>query len=91
MGARSPTGKSATPAPTRTAIPTATIDSAAYWDLSYTYTRPDVLGFGYMSMNVAMRNIFNNNPDPIPSGVGHESYVDNIMGRIAFARLTIGF
>ena len=71
--------------------PYCNIDSAAYWDLSYTYTRPDVLGFGYMSMNVAMRNIFNSNPDPIPSGVGHEAYVDNIMGRIAFARLTIGF
>ncbi len=71
--------------------PYCNIDSRAYWDVSYTYTRPDVMSLGYVSLNMAMRNIFNSNPDPIPSGVGHESYVDNIMGRIAFARLTIGF
>ena len=71
--------------------PYCNIDSRHYWDLSYTYTRPDVMGLGYVSMNVAMRNIFNSMPDPMPSGVGHETYVDNIMGRIGFARLTVGF
>ena len=71
--------------------PYCNIDSAHYWDLSYTYTQPDVMGFGYVSVNVAVRNIFNSMPDPIPSGVGHETYVDNIMGRIGFARLTVGF
>ena len=67
------------------------ITSRAYWDASYTYTRPDVLGLGYVSMNLAMRNIFDSNPRPMPSGVGYDTYVDNIMGRIAFARLTVGF
>ena len=67
------------------------IDSRAYWDLSYTYNRPDFLGFGYVSLNLAMRNLFDTYPDPMPTGVGHETYVDNIMGRIGFARLTLGF
>ena len=67
------------------------IDSRHYWDASYTYTRPDIMGFGYASLNLSMRNIFNANPDPMPSGVGYDTYVDNIMGRIAFMRLTVGF
>ena len=71
--------------------PYCNIDSRAYWDASYTYTKSDILGLGYMSVNLAMRNIFNSNPDPIPSGAGHENYLDNIMGRIAFMRLTVGF
>ncbi len=71
--------------------PYCNIDSRAYWDASYTYTRPDTLGLGYVAVNMAVRNIFNSNPDPIPSGVGHETYVDNIMGRIGFMRITLGF
>ena len=67
------------------------IDSQHYWDLSYTYVRPDVMGLGYMSVNVAVRNIFDTYPDPIPTGVGHETYVDNIMGRIGFMRISLGF
>ena len=67
------------------------IDSRHYWDASYTYTRPDVLGLGYVAMNVSMRNIFDTKPDPMMSGVGYDTYVDNIMGRIGFMRLTVGF
>ena len=67
------------------------IDSRAYWDFSYTYNKPDVFGFGYLSLNVAMRNIFDTYPDPMPSGAGYEGYVDNIMGRTAFMRLELGF
>ena len=67
------------------------IDSKGYWDLSYTYRRPDVLGFGYVAGNIAMRNIFNAQPKAIPSGVGYESYLDSIMGRQLFLRMTVGF
>ena len=67
------------------------IDSRHYWDVSYTYTRPDVFGLGYVAMNLAMRNIFDTKPDAMPSGVGYDTYVDNIMGRIGFMRLTVGF
>ena len=67
------------------------IDSRHYWDVSYTYNRPDVFGFGFLQANVAMRNIFNTRPDAMPSGVGYDVYLDNIMGRQAFLRLTVGF
>ena len=67
------------------------IDSRHYWDVSYTYTRPDVFGLGYVAMNLSMRNIFDTKPDPMMSGVGYDTYVDNIMGRIGFMRLTVGF
>ena len=67
------------------------IDSRHYWDLSYSYSKPDVYGLGFVSVNLAMRNIFGTMPDPFPSGAGYESYVDSIMGRQAFARLTVGF
>ncbi len=67
------------------------IDSRHYWDVSYTYNRPDFFGFGYVSVNLAMRNIFNTKPDAMPSGVGYDAYLDNIMGRQAFARLRVGF
>ena len=67
------------------------IDSRHYWDLSYTYNQPDVFGLGYVQANVAMRNIFNTMPDAMPSGVGYDVYLDNIMGRQAFFRLTVGF
>jgi len=67
------------------------VDSRHYWDLSYTYNRPDMFGLGYVSVNVAMRNIFGTMPDPWPSGAGYENYLDDIMGRQAFARITLGF
>ena len=63
----------------------------AYWDLSYTYRAPDLLGFGYVAANVAVRNFTNEKPRAIPSGVGYESYLDSIMGRQLFVRLTAGF
>jgi len=67
------------------------IESRAYWDLSYTYRQPDIMGFGYVAANVAIRNIFNSNPNPFPSGVGYESYLDSIMGRQLYLRMTVGF
>ena len=67
------------------------IESRAYWDVSYTYRRPDFLGFGYVAANVAVRNVFDSNPRAFPSGVGYESYLDSIMGRQLFVRLTAGF
>ena len=71
--------------------PQCRIDSRHYWDVSYTYNRADVLGLGYMRVNLAMRNIFNTRPDAMPSGVGYDVYLDNIMGRQAFVRFTVGF
>jgi outer membrane receptor protein involved in Fe transport len=65
------------------------IAAKAYWDVSYTYTAPEVKWLGRVSLNVAMRNIFNAKPLPIPSGVGHEATIDNIFGRVAFLRLTV--
>ena len=67
------------------------IDSRHYWDLSYTYRRNDVFGLGFVSANLAMRNIFDTKPDAMPSGVGYDAYLDNIMGRMAFLRLSFGF
>lgn len=67
------------------------IPAKAYWDLSYTYRRPNFLGFGYVAANVAMRNVFNAQPQAFPSGVGYESYLDSIMGRQLFVRMTAGF
>ncbi len=40
---------------------------------------------------IAVRNVFNSNPNAFPSGVGYESYLDSIMGRQLFVRLTAGF
>ena len=67
------------------------IDSRHYWDVSYNYTMPDVMGFGSVQFNLAMRNIFNTRPDAMPSGVGYDTYLDNIMGRQAFVRVQVGF
>lgn len=67
------------------------IEARAYWDVSYTYRQPDTFGLGYVAVNVAVRNVFDSNPDAIPSGVGYESYLDSIMGRQLFVRLTAGF
>ena len=67
------------------------IDSRHYWDISYSYTKTDVFGLGFVSFNFSVRNLFDTFPDPMPSGVGYEPYVDSIEGRTAFARLSIGF
>ena len=71
--------------------PQCRVDSKHYWDLSYSYNKPDFMGLGYISVNLAMRNIFGTMPDPMPSGAGYEQYLDNIMGRQAFARISLGF
>ena len=71
--------------------PVCGFDSRHYWDLSYSYHRPDFMGFGYARFNVAVRNIFDTYPDPATTPAGHEGYLDNIMGRLGFARLSIGF
>ena len=71
--------------------PQCKVDSRHYWDISYSYNRPDFLGLGYISVNLAMRNIFGTMPDPMPSGAGYEQYLDDIMGRQAFARISLGF
>lgn len=67
------------------------IESRAYFDVSYTYRQPDFFGFGYVAANVAIRNVFNSNPNAFPSGVGYESYLDSIMGRQLYLRMTVGF
>lgn len=71
--------------------PVCGFDSRHYWDVSYTYSKPEFLGFGYVSMNVAVRNVFDTYPDPVTTPAGHEGYLDNIMGRLGFVRLTLGF
>ena len=67
------------------------IEQRAYWDVSYTYRQPDVMGFGYVAANIAIRNIFGSNPNAFPSGVGYESYLDSIMGRQLYLRMSVGF
>ena len=66
------------------------IDSRHYWDFSYSYTKANVWGLGWISVNFSVRNVFDAYPDPMPSGAGYESYVDSIDGRLAFARLSVG-
>ncbi len=58
-----------------------------YWDLSYSYDKPDFMGFN-LNVNLALRNIFDQYPAPALSASGHESYLDNIMGRMAYVRVT---
>jgi outer membrane receptor protein involved in Fe transport len=59
-----------------------------YWNLSYTYFRPDVFGAD-LNLNVSIRNIFDNFPEPRAMPSGFEGYLDNIMGRMAYVRLTL--
>ena len=66
------------------------IHPRAYWDLSYVYNKSDLFGLGYVSINVAVRNLFDSYPKAIPSGVGFESGLDNGMGRLAFVSLNVG-
>ncbi len=65
------------------------IPAAAYWDFSYTYNRTNFMGMSSFSINVSIRNLFDYYPTPIPSGVGFEAYVDNGMGRLGFARVSM--
>lgn len=71
--------------------PQCRIDSRTYWDLSYSYRRADVFGLGFVQTNFTVQNVFNTMPDAMPSGVGYETYLDNVMGRQAFVRFTLGF
>ena len=71
--------------------PDCKIDSKHYWDASYTYRRPDTLGFSEMQVNVAVRNLFDTYPDLALRQQGHESYLDNIMGRLGYTSITFSF
>ena len=69
--------------------PVCDIDSRHYWDVSYTYRRPDVFGARALSVNFAVRNVFDTYPDPITQFSAHEPYLDNIMGREFLLRLNL--
>ena len=69
--------------------PVCEIDSRHYWDVSYTYRRPDVFGLRALTANVAVRNIFDTYPDPITQFSAHEPYLDNILGRSILLRLNL--
>ena len=69
--------------------PVCKIDSRHYWDVSYSYRRPDFLGFSAVMVNAAIRNIFDTYPDPITQFSAHEPYLDNIMGRSILVRLNL--
>ena len=71
--------------------PSCKIDSKHYWDTSYTYRRPDTLGFSEMQINVAVRNLFDAYPDLALRQQGHEAYLDNIMGRQGYTSVTFSF
>lgn len=42
-----------------------------------------------LTANFAIRNIFDNFPDAQVGFASHNQYIDNIMGRMGFARLTV--
>ena len=69
--------------------PVCEIDSRHYWDIAYTYRRPDVLGLQALTVNVAIRNVFDTYPDPITQFSAHEPYLDNILGRNLLLRLNL--
>ena len=71
--------------------PVCKLDSRHYWDVAYTYRRPDVLGLSAITVNAAIRNVFDTYPDPITQFAGHEAYLDNIMGRSFLVRLNMTF
>ena len=71
--------------------PVCKLDSRHYWDMAYTYRRPDVLGLASITVNAAIRNVFDTYPDPITQFSGHEAYLDNIMGRSFLVRLNMNF
>lgn len=64
-------------------------DAEAYWDVSYTYDWPDFMGLGSLNLNVAVRNVFDNLPKPQTMPAGYEAYLDNIMGRFLYTRLSV--
>ena len=66
------------------------IHARAYWDLSYVYNKSDIFGLGYVSINLAVRNLFDTYPKAIPSGIGYEAGLDNGMGRLAFVSVNVG-
>ena len=62
----------------------------SYWDLSYTYRKDNFMDSGVgLTANFAIRNIFDNFPDAQVGFASHNQYIDNIMGRMGFARLTV--
>ncbi len=69
--------------------PVCDIDSRHYWDVSYTYRRPDVFGLRALSASFSVRNVFDTYPDPITQFSAHEPYLDNIMGRMFLLRLNL--
>ena len=65
-------------------------DSQMYWDVSYTYAKDDVKGTGIgVAVNVAIRNVFDNFPEPSVGFASHNPFLDNIMGRVGFLRLSV--
>jgi outer membrane receptor protein involved in Fe transport len=61
-----------------------------YWDISYTYSKDDFMGTGVgLTANLAIRNVFDNYPEPSVGFSSHNPYLDNIMGRMAFFRLSL--
>ena len=60
-----------------------------YWDISYTYHKDDVFSSGVgLTANLAIRNVFDNYPTPSVGFASHNQYLDNIMGRMAFFRIS---
>lgn len=67
-----------------------TFPAVTYWDVSYTYNAPSILGSDVgLSVNVAIRNVFDTFPEPRVGFASHNPYLDNIMGRIGFLRLSV--
>ena len=60
------------------------IDSRHYWNMTYSYTHYDWMGFESVNITFAVRNIFDTYPDAFNDSAGHDGYLDNIMGRIGF-------
>jgi hypothetical protein len=59
------------------------------WDLSYTYNKPDFMGANNLNVNLAVRNVFDELPDPKTLPGGFNGYLDSIMGRTAYVRVTM--
>jgi outer membrane receptor protein involved in Fe transport len=61
-----------------------------YWDVSYSYERPDVFNTNMnLHLNASIRNVFNTYPQPSVGFSSHNAYIDNIMGRIGFFRVSL--
>ena len=70
--------------------PICKIDSRAYWDVAYNYQATDLFGISRVSVNVTIRNVFDEFPDAIAEASGHDVYLDDIMGRTMLVRLNLG-